>query len=158
MGRKYTVAFDGVAVSAAQDLWEFTAATNKPIRLLGWSLANVGGTADAGDAQEELLRLIVSRGAFSTGTGGTSPTPAPVEPYDTAAGFTAEANNTTIGTNTASVTLFTHGFNVRIPDIVFLPEELQVQTDATTGRLCLRLQTAPADAVTMSGTAFVEEL
>lgn len=157
MPRRYYVPFDGVSIAAAQDLVELSPATDKPIRLLGWDISNVAGTADAGDAQEELLRIIVSRGAISTGN-GSAVTPVTRDPNAQAAGFTAKVNSTTIGTNTNSTTLFTHGLNIRVPDVLFFPEEVQPQTTLSVGKLCVRLQTAPADAVLMSGTFFVEEL
>src|SRR5690349_12554243 len=95
--RVYTVPFENVSVSASQDFFEISPADDKPVKFLRLELNNVGGTADAGDSQEEMLRLSVVRGHTTSGSGGTAPTPSPLNStIDTAAGFAAEVNNTTI--------------------------------------------------------------
>lgn len=157
MGRKYFVPFENVSVSAAQDFWEIQPADDKPVKILGWSLSNVGGTADAGDAQEELLRLSIVRGHTTSGSGGSSPTVSPVNRNDASAGFTAEANNTTIA-STAGTTIWTGGHNIRVNDLVLLPEEVQPTASQADTTIVVRLLAAPADAVSMSGTLLVEEL
>jgi hypothetical protein len=87
LGRLYTVTFVGVSATAAQDLFYIKPAADKPCILEAVYLSNVGGTADAGDAQEELLRLEVIRlpATVTAGSVGTAPTPTPVNPNDTAA-------------------------------------------------------------------------
>lgn len=157
-GRIYTVTFDNVSVSAAQDFFELTPADDKPIMLVGLSLDNVGGTADAGDAQEELLRLSIIRGFTSSGSGGSAPTPTALNPADAASGFTAEVNNTTVANTGSTTTPWNGGWNVRVPLREFWPEELcPVATQANT-TIVVRLVTAPADAVSMSGTLWVCEM
>ena len=158
MGRIYSVVFENVSVSAAQDFFEISPADDKPVRILGLQLANVGGTADAGDAQEELLRLTIKRGFTASGSGGTTPTPSPLDPNDAAAGFSAEVNNTTPANTGTALTLFADGINVRIPyQQYFTPETCPKASQANT-TIVVRLEGAPADAVSMSGTLFVEEL
>jgi hypothetical protein len=157
MGRFYTVTFDNVSVSAAQDLFELTPADDKPIALCGLMLDNVGGTGDAADAQEELLRLSIIRGFTASGSGGTAPTPCPLLAGDSAAGFAAEVNNTTVantGTTTAPMNL---GWNVRVPLREFWPQEFWIGATQANTSIVVRLVTAPADAVSMSGTLFVCE-
>lgn len=157
MGRIYSVIFENVAVAAAQDFFELTPADDKPIRILGWELDNVGGAADAGDAQEELWRLAIVRGHTTSGSGGSAPTPAPVNRNDASAGFTAEANNTTIA-STSGTTIWAGGMNVRVPGPMFLtPEACPTASQADT-TIVLRLLSTPADSVSMSGTIWVEEL
>jgi hypothetical protein len=94
-GRCYSVIFENVAVTAAQDIFELSPADDKPIRILSWELTNV---SDFGDAQEEVLRLEWIRGFTTSGSGGTAPTPRPANRSDAAAGFAAEVNNTTQAT------------------------------------------------------------
>lgn len=159
IGRMYLVSFENVAVAAAQDLFELTPADDKPILITGMSLDNVGGAADAGDAQEEMLRLSVVRGHATSGSGGSAPTPRPI-PFSAgaAAGFTAEVNNTTIASAGTGVTLLTLGWNVRAGLREFWPEELclgAVQGDTT---LVVRLLSTPADSVSVSGTLWVCEM
>lgn len=158
MSRMYSVVFDNVSVSAAQDLFELTPADDKPILIHGLILSNVGGTADAGDAQEELLRLSIIRGFTTSGSGGSAPTPAPVVPNDGAAGFTAEVNNTTVANTGTTTTQYCDGWNIRIPYQQFwTPETRPMATQGNT-TIVVRLVTAPADAVSCSGTLYVEEL
>ncbi len=158
MARMYTVTFDNVAVAAAQDLFEITPAANKPCLLHALYLSNVGGTADAGDAQEELLRIRIGRGLTTSGTGGTAPTPVPFAVSDAAAGFTAEVNNTTVATTGTEAVLHCDGWNVRVPYQLIWTPETRPRISATDTRLHIRLVTAPADSVSCSGTLYVEEL
>lgn len=157
MPRRYSVIFENVSISASQDLFEITPADDKPVRILGIVLSNVGGTADAGDAQEELLRLTIQRGFTSSGSGGSAPTPAPLDPIDTASGFTAEVNNTTKATTGTNVTLFADGWNIRIPYQMFFTPETQMEATQANTTIVVRLEAAPNDAVSCSGTLFLEE-
>lgn len=157
-GRFYTVSFDNVSVSAAQDLWELTPADDKPIVLMGFTLDNVGGTADAGDAQEELLRLMVRRGYTSSGSAGSAPTPRPlVSAAGAASGFTAEVNNTSLATTGTTHDLIALGWNVRVPLREFWPEEFMPGCSQADTTIVIRLVTAPADAISVSGTLWVCE-
>lgn len=158
IGRVYTVTFENVSISAAQDLFEITPGDDKPVRLLGIVLSNVGGTADAGDAQEELLRLTVRRGYATSGSGGTAPTPQPLNSVDTAAGFAAEVNNTTVATAGTGVLLHADGWNVRIPYQQFWTPETYIMASQSNTILVVRLDSAPADAISVSGTIYLEEI
>lgn len=158
MARVYTVQFENVSVSAAQDLWEITPADDKPVRLMGFVLGNVGGTADAGDAQEEMLRINVRRGFTTSGSGGSAPTPGVVDPNNAAAGFTAEVNNTTVANTGTNVDLPAMDWNVRSGLREFWPEEFQPQASQANTTIVIRLMAAPADAVSTSGCLWVVEL
>lgn len=157
MGRCYTVTFENVAVAAAQDFWELTPADDKPVRILGWNLSNVGAAADAGDAQEEFFRLSIVRGHTTSGSGGSSATPQPCNRNDAAAGFAAEVNNTTIA-STSGTTIWAGGHNIRVPDVFWLPDPIQITASQADTTIVVRLVAAPADSVNMSGCLFVEEL
>lgn len=157
MGRLYAVTFENQSISAAQDLFEIGPAAQKPVALHGLILSNVGGTADAGDAQEELLRLTVVRGHTTSGSGGGTAGITALSPADTTKGFSVEVNNTTIASAGTAVTLLADGWNIRIPYQMFwTPETRPVCANAEF--ICVRLPAAPADAVSCSGTLYVEEL
>lgn len=65
----YTVIFENVSVSAAQDLFELLAADDKPLAVVGLMISQI---SDVGDAAEEMLRLEIIRGWFiPTGVGTT---------------------------------------------------------------------------------------
>jgi len=153
-GRIYSIAFSAVAVSAAQDLFELTPAANRPIEIVGIEL---GQTSDSGDAQDEQLQLTIVRGHTTSGSGGSTPTPAPLSPLDTAAGFSAEANNTTIASAGTGVVLHAGAWNVRAGYTQWWPEEARPTATAANTTLVVR-QSAPADAITCSGTLYVREL
>lgn len=153
-GRTYSVIFSAVAVSAAQDLFELTPADDKPIEIVGIEL---GQSSDAGDAADELLQISIIRGHTTSGSGGSAPTPVPMSPSSAAAGFTAEVNNTTVATTGTTTTLQTTCWNVRAGYVQWFPEGCRPVCGQGNTTIVVR-QTAPADAITMSGTLYVREL
>lgn len=155
MGRYYTVEFEGTAVTAAVDLFELAAADDKPIVVHGMELAQ---SSDLGDAAEEILRYRVIRGHTTSGSGGSAPTPRPIDPNAAAAGFTAETLNTTAASAGTGVNLHSGGWNIRIPGPMWLTPEMRWRTDQAAGLLVVRLMAAPTDSLTMSGTLYVEEV
>ena len=157
MGRFYSASFSAVSVSAAQDVFEVLAASGKPFVLHEIVL---GQTSDYGDASAEGLQILIKRatGSYTSGSGGSTGTPAKHLTNDASAGPTAEFNNTTQASagSGALTTIRTETFNVQAgyqylptPEtrLLFLPAEAVVVSI-----------TAPADAVTMSGTLVFEEL
>src|SRR5215211_4475737 len=92
MAKIYTVPFAAVNVTAQQDFWEIVAASTRLAVVHGWELSQ---STEVGDAQEEGLSILVKKGATTSGSGGTAPTPVPLETNQGASGFTAEVNNTT---------------------------------------------------------------
>ena len=156
MGRLYTVSFSAVAVSAAVDLFEALAASAKPFILHELTVAQ---SSDYGDAAAEGLSILLKKatGSYTSGSGGSTATPRPHSTNDAAAGPTVETNNTTQASagSGALLTMRAEAFNVQAgyqylptPEqrMVFLPTEA-----------CVVSITAPADAVTLSGTLVFEE-
>jgi len=155
-GRIYTVVFGAVSVSAAQDLFEITPADDKPIEIVGLKITQVG-SSDVGDAAEEMLRFSIIRGHTTGGSGGSAPTARPVKRSDGAAGFACEVNNTTIASGGTSVILDEDAFNVRVPYINWWPPGTEPEATQADTTLVVRLNSAPADAITLSGTLYVSE-
>lgn len=155
MGRMYSVIFEHVAVTAAQDFFEITPADDKPCAIHACYLSQ---DTELGDAQEEMLRVEIIRGYTASGSGGSAPTPVPFGPNDTAAGATAEVNNTTVANTGTAVILWAESFNERT-GWQFLPTpEMRPMVSQANTTLVVRLMAAPADSVTMSGTLVFEEL
>lgn len=154
MARLYTVSFDGVAVTAAVDVFEILPATQKPCLVHGLFMSQ---SSDVGDSAEEILRFTVQRGHTTSGSGGTSATPRPLDSVDAAAGFTAETNNTTAASAGTSVTLHSDTFNIRTGYGLWWTPETRPRV-ANSNILVVRLSAAPADSLTMSGTLYVEEV
>lgn len=153
MGRSYTVSFTGVAVTAQQDFFELVAGAAKPLKILGFGLSQ---SSEVGDAAEEGLSIILRSGQTTSGSGGSTPTPTPNNPSDTAAGFTAETNNTTKASAGTIVTHYADNWNVRQPYVMVFPDRMQPVL-AGGRRATLELGTTPADSITMSGWIAVEE-
>jgi len=153
IARNYTVSFTGVAVTAQQDFFEIVAAAGKNVELVGLFLSQ---STEVGDVQEEGLSVMIKSGATTSGSGGSAPTPIPLTVTDAAAGFTAEANNTTKATVGTIVTHHADNWNVRMPFILLFPEDMRVQLTGSR-RMTVELGTTPADSITMSGTMYLRE-
>lgn len=159
MPRMYSCEFDNAAITAAGGDWdhfELTPADDKPIEICGLYLAVV---SEIGEAQEEWIRLRVIRGHTSSGsTPISSPTPAPLNPTDTAAGFTVECNNSTIASGGTAVNLHSDAFNVRAgfqwgP----VPEGFGWVCSQANTTIVVRQMSTVADDLNMSGTVYIRE-
>lgn len=157
MTKMYSVSFAGTAVTAAQDLFEITAASSRVLLIHGIELAQ---TTELGDAAEEVLPLLFRRGTSGTtsGSGGSSATPAPAMANAGAAGSTAEVNNTTRMSGGTITTLVATAWNIRQSPMqwIFTPEMRPVVSPGE--RFTVELSSAPADSVTISGTLWFEEI
>lgn len=165
MSRIYTVPYSGTLTNTGgdSDLFELVPAAEIPIRLVALVL---GQSSDFKDAEEEGLRISILRlpTTFTSGSGGSSVTPVPVNPNDAAASFAAECNNTTIAsTSGTAVTVEEFSWNVRMaplerqwPD----PDTriLQRRSAGSTQGLIVRCQSTPADDISITITAYVEEI
>lgn len=156
MGRVYSIPFSAVAISLAQDLFEVLAAAGKPFVLREVVFAQ---SSDYGDAAAEGLSILIKRaaGTYTSGSGGTTVTPAKHLTNDAAAGPTAEVNNTTqaaAGTGTLT-TIRAEAFNVQAGYQYLPPPEDRPLF--LPGEACVVSITAPVDAITGSGTLVIEE-
>ncbi len=147
MARIYTAQFNGVAVTAQQDLFELVAGTNTPIVVHELFLSQ---STEIGDAQEEGLSILIKQGSTTTGSGGSAPTKVPRDVDDAASAATVAANNTTKATSGTIVTHQAVAWNIRVPlQILFTPELRPYVKGAR--RLTVELGTTPADSITMNG-------
>jgi hypothetical protein len=163
IGRAYSINFDNQTFANADgnvDIFSIVPAGDKICVIEALYLSNVGGTADAGDAQEELLRLTFKRmTATVTITGGTSFTAVPLSTNDAAAGFTAKFYHATVATTTgATSVLHADGWNIRIPYVWLPPPEHRPIVAVSTSVFVVRLESTVADDVACSGTLIVREL
>lgn len=162
-GRLYSLTFENVAIAAAQDLFYILPAADKICVIEAFYLSNVGGTADAGDAQEEILRLVINRlpATVTVGSAGSASATGTLNPMlvnDTAASFTGRTNDTTPATTSGTArTLHADGWNVRIPYVWLPPPEHRILV-ANAQAVVFKLLSTPADSVTCSGTALIREM
>jgi hypothetical protein len=160
MGQIYTARFDGVAVTALQDLFELKAPSTAVVIIHDWSIYQ---TTDTGDSEEEIVRIETVRGdsAEVSGSGGTTVTPQKLCSLQSAAASAVEANNTTRmagGSPPGSSDITgTYGWNVRVPlEKIYTPETRPVVGPGAYWALALPVR--PADALTMGGTITFEEI
>lgn len=155
MGQVYTVGFENVAVTAAQDFFEITPADDRRCKILALFLSQ---SSDVGDAAEEMLRVRVIRGHTTSGSGGSAGVAEPLDARYAAAGFASEINNTTIASAGTVDNLHNEAFNIRAGLALILTPEMQWTVDQGQLTLVVRLMAAPADSLSMSGTIYVEEI
>ncbi len=153
MGRRYTAVFQAVSVTAGQDLFALLAPAGTKLKIISCRVAQ---SSDFGDAQAENLRVRIRRGMTSNGSGGTTPAMIPCDPTDGAAQATARANDTTPASGGTIVECFEEAFNVQI-GWVYLPVPEERIDCAVSTRIAVNLPSAPADALTLSGTICWEE-
>lgn len=157
MGRFYSVPIVPTAVSAAVDLFEVLAAAGKPFVLHEVVFAQ---SSDFGDAQAEGLGIAIKRatGSYTSGSGGSTVTPAKHATNDASAGPTAEVLNTTqaVAGSGALTTIRAEAFNVQ-GGWQYLPTPEQ-RLVFLAGEACVVSLTGPADAITVSATLVFEEL
>lgn len=107
MPRIYTVSFKFVTISAAQDLVALKGSTGKVCQVRRcWASMN---DTTLETAQGVRFNQKYGSATVTLGSGGSSPTPRPLDPGDVAASFTAVANATTPSTTSG-------GFVDLVPD------------------------------------------
>lgn len=154
IGRQYTVQFNGVAVTAQQDLFEIVAPADAVVELLEFHISQ---STEVGDTAEEGLSILLKSGSTTSGSGGSAPTPVPLSLGDAAFGGTTEVNNTTKATAGTIVTHAAWNWNIRVPlDVIFTPETCKILSPSA--RMTIELATTPADSITMSGYAIFREI
>jgi hypothetical protein len=153
----YTVSFDQQTIAAASgdyDLFELVVPDDRPIELVALFLGN---KSEIGDAQDEMLAISIVTDN-TTSSNGAAATPRPLDSRDGAAGFTAEVVGSTIATTGTPITVHVDTFNVRAGYQLILPEFMRPKIDQADTAMYIRLTSAVADDLTLSGTAYVREL
>lgn len=154
MGMLYAVTFSGVAVTAQQDFFEYTAPSDGTVIIHSVELTQ--GT-DVGDAASEGLSILHKRGQTTSGSGGTAPTPVPLEAISAASGGTAEVNNTTKASVGTIVTLHASNWIIQQP-YLWLPTPEMRHVVGPGVRYTVELATTPTDSITVSGTMIFEKI
>lgn len=111
MPRTYSVSFENISMASAQDLLQIKGATGKMLRILRIWWGATDTTAPTN--QQISLRARFLPAAVTDGSGGSTPTPRPMDPGDAAASFTALANDTTKATTSGTAAILEeNGVNV----------------------------------------------
>lgn len=152
--RLYAVTFSAVAVVVAQDLFNLTATANMAFKIHYIELGQK--TLTSWEAKEIRLRYMPA--VVTAGSGGSAPTPRPINPSDVAATVTAHTNDT------AGMTSSGTPYDMLARDWEFLngffwmpaPEQRPIVKPGA--GIALELPTAPTASMTASGTIVFEEL
>lgn len=161
MGRFYVASiedFDVTAANTDQDMFEIQAPSTGIVVIHSWRLFQ---TSDVGDAAEEILEIETVRGdgTVTTGSGGITVTPQPLDNGDAAPSSTVKGENTTrmaVGTGTLDV-LEKFGFNVRVPlEVIYTPELRPIITPSD--RWTLSIADTVVDTITVSASVLFEEI
>ncbi len=152
MGQIYTAVFESVTVTALQDLFEIIAPADAILEIMRWRI-----TQEESETSEQLgFAVKMAAGGYTTGSGGTTPTPGKTMTGDPASGVTAKANNTTqavVGAGTLE-TIDRAGENMlNGREEIYLPEERPIVSP--TDAFIVGLMVAPT-SLEMSG--FIEWL
>jgi hypothetical protein len=147
---KYWVTTGFQTVSAVQDLIEIVAPSDAVVLI---HEVHIGQSSDGASSDSEMLQTTVVRGLTVSGSGGGSATVTPVETGQPAAGGTYERNNTTQAT-TSGVTVFAGAFNVLNGFVHVFDPPIAVSPS----QRCVITLSAPADALTLSANALIDEL
>lgn len=156
LGRIYTASFNAVAISAAQDLLEILGSADSVLRLREFHFTQ---SSDAGDSESEQLLVSFRRvtGSPTSGSGGSTVTPVAKRTGDPAFGGTVEANNTTQLSGGTNSLYGIEAGNV-MAGVHYMPPEDDMPITAGATRILIELEAAPADAITGSGYAVIEEI
>lgn len=148
MGRRYSVSFTEVAVTAQQDLFQIEALVVPSIL----HAVYLSQTTDVGDAAAENLSILIRR---VTDVVTNVAVEQALDQGDAAANAGLNVNQTTelvIG----AATIHSEAWNIAMPFIYLPPPELRPIIQIGNA-IVVNLNTTPADSITMSGTLYFEE-
>lgn len=153
MPRTYTIECHGVSVSAVQDILAAYAGSSRTIRILAVQMGAYGQTT-VGNYPIRLVRLPAT---VTTGSGGTAPTPVLADPNNSAASFTARANDMTqASTSGTAVNIWSDEFNP-INGFYWQTPARAESPEATPGEAFSLSLDAISGTLTVNATMWVEE-
>lgn len=152
MGRIYTAPLDAVSVAAVCELFFVAAPADACV-----AIHEIAITQDTSETSEQ-LPVRVFRTATDQSAKGTGITPAPLEAGDPAFGGTVRSNILTAETFATETTmLYCQSQNALAGwHWLFTPETRPILSPS--GRLCVKLDAAPAASLPISGYLVVEEI
>jgi len=147
-GRLYTISFEDVAATLAQDLWQIEAVTVPAII----HQITISQSSDFGDAAAENL-VIKMRRATDALTNATAE--ALLDLGDAAALADLNVNDTT-QLVTGVDTIWAEAWNIALPFVYLPPPEQRIVVKVDD--LVVVTMSAPADSLTIHGTMVFEEV
>jgi len=156
MAGVYTVEFENELIATASgdhDFFEVTPADDKPLTIHAIFLTQL---TSEGDTNEDFHRVKIIRGHATTGN-GTGVTPAPLNPSDAGASFTAKVVGSTIASGGTPIDLHSETYNIRTGWMYLPTPEMRPKVNQGQTTLVVRLMAATEADIYMSGTMYVEE-
>ena len=154
MGRIYEISFQNVSISATQDLFNIAATSGMAFALHEIQLGQITQTS-VENLQISLRRFTAT---VTNGSGGGAATPQKHTSGDAAATVTARINDTVVATTNGTATVIRPDTFSLLNGYFYLPAPEDRIIIAPSQNLIIRLDSAPAAARTMSGSAVIEEL
>lgn len=149
----YTCSQDAQAITTAVDLMVMTVASDVPIRVWGFDIAN---TTDLGDANEEVLRIGIYTGV-SGGGGGSALTEVGLHDRAPTVATAVVGQGTASTGGTLRKTIY---WNVRQagPAWIAPVADAAIRCSTANDPIAFRLLAAPADSITLSYEVLWEEV
>lgn len=157
MGQMYSASFANVAVTATVDFFEILAPSDASIII---HEIHIGQETEEGDSQAEMLSWGIYRGEGATsGSGGGTATPEPVDAGMAASGATVETNNDTqASAGGGSLTqFFASAFHVAA-GLHYVPTPGARPVISGGDFMTITLDEAPADSIDFYGSVIFEEI
>jgi hypothetical protein len=156
-GAIYTATFSATALSSGQsyDLYVLTAPSNSRVAIREIRL---GQFTEFGDAQAEVLGILLMTGSTSGG-GGATLTPRNIAAYTGAltASSSVTGPSTTLASTTSAVLRLADSWNVAA-GWFYKPDLRERLILGLNQRVVLRLASTPNDPITLNGTIVLQEL
>lgn len=152
MGRLYSAVMDAQAVAAVCELFFIAAPADACVRV-----HEIVITQDSSETSEQ-LPLNVFRTATDQGAKGTANTPAPLSGGDPAFGGTVRTNILTAETFATETTMLLRQSQNVLNGWHILPTPETQIVLSPSGRLCIKLDAAPAASIPISGYVVFEEI
>lgn len=152
--RVYTVSFQNVSVSAVQDLIAIYSGSSGAFEVHEFVLGQITATT-VGNLRLRVRRLPTT---VTSGSGGTTPTPGKVRSGDSNATVTAHVNDTTQATTSGTAIDVRSDVYNPINGYQYMPPPEDRCAANPSEAIVFSLDTAPASAETMNGTAVVAEM
>jgi hypothetical protein len=154
MPRNYRILFEGVSVTAPQDLIQVNGAAGKIFRPIRAWVKNTNTSLPNSQMLQTRCRFLPA--TVTNGSGGTTPTISKVDPGDAAASITALANNTTKATTSGTAVVLDEG-----GDHVYAGYDNTFSSRAPIGpseAFVFELLSTVSGSVNLSGGVEVEEM
>lgn len=157
MGRMFAISTGFQTVSAAQDLLEIQVPATEILVLHSITISQ---SSDEASSESELLQVALKRasGSYTSGSGGSSATPAKLEFGSASTGLTVERNNTSQAAAGSGALTTIHEDAMQVLSGWNYTPTPEIRPILSPSQALVVSIEAPADALTLCCIAIVEEI